>query len=167
MSNLMKLLEEATVNWATPKYATGENADNSCKLSCVVLYNTTPPLHNFSFALPEELNNYLDLVSEAKLFLDVEYGQWGLHLLPILEVVNLTYEEIKDRPKDFKTTDVVIGRFIGDLDLLVIDCEKGSNYGSVLVALPLDNRAEWYKVGNSIDIFFSEYLQKEGKKFWE
>jgi hypothetical protein len=60
----------------------------------------------------------------------------------------------------------VIGEFLGDLDLLVLaPGERGDR--RVLVALPLDPRADWYGVGASLGDFLVAYADADGDKWWE
>jgi hypothetical protein len=55
----------------------------------------------------------------------------------------------------------VIGEFLGDLALLVLaPSEPGDR--RVLVALPLDDRHDWYPVASSLAQFLENYLQLDG-----
>jgi hypothetical protein len=61
----------------------------------------------------------------------------------------------------------VIGKFLGDSDLLVIRAdETQSDFGSVIVALPIDPRPDWYHVAKSLADFLEEFAQSGGQKFW-
>src|SRR5262249_7611999 len=46
---------------------------------------------------------------EARLFEDVEYGQWGLHLFTPSESAERTAVELNRRPVDIRDSDVVLG----------------------------------------------------------
>lgn len=91
---------------------------------------------------------------EAWLFQDIDYGQWGLHILDPAAAAALTRDERARRPGDFEPTDAVVGEFLGDTDLLVLDAN-----GSVLVALPLDPRTDWPQVASTLSEFLTRYLE--------
>lgn len=103
---------------------------------------------------------------ESWLFRDVEYGQWGLHLLSPADSAARTALELAARPSDFLDGDIVIGEFLGDSDLLVLSpLARGQN--RVLVAAPLDPREEWHGAGGSLAEVIALFHQKEGAKYWE
>jgi hypothetical protein len=54
----------------------------------------------------------------ARLFADVEYGQWGLTLLSPSASAARTAQECETRPSDLRSDDIVLGEFIGDQELL-------------------------------------------------
>lgn len=116
--------------------------------------------------LPAEVAELWADSREAELFRDVNYGQWGLRILaPLASVEALEFQK-RERPSDFASGDVVIGEFLGDLELLVYaPSEEGER--RILVALEIDSRDEWYGVGASLEEFFKNYLQAQGDKFWE
>ena len=59
-----------------------------------------------------------------------------------------------------------IGEFIGDNDLLVLaPSEQG--FRRVMVAMAIDNRADWWLVGTAIADFLARYLEHQGEKYWE
>jgi hypothetical protein len=61
----------------------------------------------------------------------------------------------------------VIGKFLGDSDLLVIRCSQSEeDFGNVLVALPLDPRPDWDHVAESLADFLDEYAKTGGEKYW-
>lgn len=101
----------------------------------------------------------------ARLFADATYGQWGMVLLDPATSASRTAGEMALRPSDFRSDDVVIGEFLGDLDLVVIaPSESGSR--RVLVALPLDRREEWYAVGPDLGTLLERFFRADGEKFW-
>jgi hypothetical protein len=103
---------------------------------------------------------------EAWLFRDVQYGQWGLHLLPPDEGARVTARERSQRPSEARPDDVVVGEFLGDLELVVLAPSEAGDR-RVLVALPLDKRDEWSGAGPSLADFLDRYYAAEGAKFWE
>lgn len=116
--------------------------------------------------LPPEVLGLWRECREAKLFADVEYGQWGMRILTPQRSASVLERQRRDRPSDFVESDVVVAEFLGDLELLVLSpSEEGDR--RVLVALELDHRPEWYGVGSSLAQFFQRYLAAQGEKFWE
>jgi hypothetical protein len=99
---------------------------------------------------------------EAWLFQDIDYGQWGLHILEPATAAARTNAERASRPKDFVPSDAVIGEFLGDTDLLVLEAN-----GGVLVAQPLDPRSDWPLAASTLSEFLTLYLEAVGDKYWE
>jgi hypothetical protein len=94
--------------------------------------------------------------------MDADYGQWGLRILSPDQSVERTRRELSERKDAFRSGDVVLGEFFGDQDLLVVDKE-----GRVLVALPLDPRADWFQPAPTLTEFFDRYVSTDGAKYWE
>ncbi|WP_132187200.1 MULTISPECIES: hypothetical protein [Kribbella] len=99
------------------------------------------------------------------MFTDVDYGQRGLVLLGPEVSWRRTSDQQYLRPADRRPGDVVIGEFLGDLELLIYAGEAGDS--RILVSLPLDPREDWYRVGNSLEEFLVKYVEHQGRKFWE
>ena len=114
------------------------------------------------YDLPGELSELWRASGGARLFEDLEYGQWGLILLSADASASRSALEASSRASDFGTDDIVIGEFLGDQELLVFSQREG-----VLVALPLDGRADWFVAGSSLAAFLEDYLAAGGEKFWE
>ena len=112
--------------------------------------------------LPAQVRELWLVSKEARLFEDVEYGQWGLVMMPPGEALRSTEEARKSRPTEFQPTDVVLGKFLGDSELLVV-----TSAGSVLIALPLDPRKDWYLAARTLSEFLEQYRESLGFKFWE
>jgi hypothetical protein len=111
--------------------------------------------------LPAEVRDLWTTARTADLFLDVDYGQWGLRLLSPIGSATRSQQERCERPNDIEPEDVVIGEFLGDQDLVIV-----GDQGAVLVALPLDRRADWYRVGRGLAEFLHRYVATNGEKFW-
>ena len=98
----------------------------------------------FGISLPLAITNLWNQTSELRLFEDVTYGQWGLILWSSDRVITEQEKRIAQRKEDFRPGDLIIGEFLGDADLLVLRCDTtASDFGNVLIALPLDSREEW------------------------
>lgn len=116
--------------------------------------------------IDEELVNLWGECRSARLFEDIDYGQWGLLILPPAITANKTTTEHDQRPNELLACDLVIGEFLGDLDILVISPSERTGR-RVMVAPPLDPRDEWYGVGESIAEFLDKFYQANGEKYWE
>ena len=116
---------------------------------------------------PCDLVDFWRISRAAKLFEDKTYGQWGLEILdPESALIATANLQIK-RFKDYLLGDLVLGRFIGDSDLLVIRCDpSSSDFGHLLVAAPMDPRKEWYRVAESLSAFLDLYIKAGGDKAW-
>ncbi|MBM3273453.1 SMI1/KNR4 family protein [Candidatus Kaiserbacteria bacterium] len=116
---------------------------------------------------PRDLAEFWALARTAKLFEDQQYGQWGVEILDPEQAAAMTNRCRLKRGRDFVEGDLVVGKFLGDSDLLVIRCDSSiTDYGSVLVALPLDARGEWYNLGGTFASFLDTYVKSGGEKFW-
>ena len=116
--------------------------------------------------IPNDLKKFWQLVNKAILFLDTDYGQWGLKIFSLTESLRESSLEKENRPKDYINSDLVIGEFIGDSDKLVVDCSQ-ANFGKILVSLPIDSRKDLYVVASSFKEFLNLYIDGQGEKFWE
>jgi hypothetical protein len=118
------------------------------------------------FVVPAEARELWSECRSARLFEDADFGQWGLLLLAPDSSARRTAEERAARPADLRRDDVVVGAFLGDQELLVVaPSEAGSR--RVLIALPLDPRADWFGVGEDLGQFLEAYFLAGGDKFWE
>jgi hypothetical protein len=117
-------------------------------------------------ALSEDLLELWGVCREARLFEDVDHGQWGLVLLSPTASAARTAQERSARPSDLRPDDVVIGAFLGDQELVVVaPSENGQR--RVLIALPLDSRDDWFAAGPTLGVFLARYFDAVGEKYWE
>ena len=124
-------------------------------------------LAEFPYRIPSDLRDFWMLMRTALLFEDVEYGQWGLEIVDPSRALQLTEQYRTSRDRDADDGDLVVGRFLGDSDLLLIRCDpEADDYGAVLIASPLDQRRDWDRAGKSFATFLETYLRNAGKKFW-
>lgn len=102
----------------------------------------------------------------ARLFEDVDHGQWGLVLLSPSASAARTAQEREARPEEIRLDDVVLGEFLGDLELLLLaPSEIGRR--RVLITLPLDGRADWAGAASGLREFLDRYFDNWGDKYWE
>ena len=76
--------------------------------------------------IPEELLALWRHCRTARLYVDVDYGQWGLVLLdPVASSVR-TAQARRNQPERLEADDVVLGSFLGDQELVVLaPAERG------------------------------------------
>jgi hypothetical protein len=168
MKTIPEIINLLKKNWSSPTqaYHGGEKVD--FLLTCQFRSAGTHIDSNYPFSVPEDLKEFWSIAASAELFKDNEYGQWGLQILSPHESLLVTNEEKESRSEDFKKNDLVIGKFIGDSDLLVLSAEEDSQYyNSILIALPIDHRKEWYKVASGFAAFLDSYVEHQGEKYWE
>lgn len=170
MSNIVIVIEQMKEQWTEPKYP--NNKDGSLEpflLSCSFYTATTSTKATFrkKIAIPKDLQIFWALYDNAELFRDITYGQWGLDILSIEDAIAYSKRGRIYRPSAFKNTDLIIGSFRGDSDLLMINCnEHANNYGQITVVLPIDDRPDWYVVADSLSEFLELYAKCNGEKFW-
>lgn len=112
--------------------------------------------------LPPQVAELWTATRSARLFEDTEYGQWGLEVLSPAAARDRTTYECEWRADGVIDGDIVIGAFLGDQELVVV-----AHDGDVLIALPLDPRADWFRPAPSLAEFLEAYHDADGAKFWE
>ncbi len=118
--------------------------------------------------LPDDLRKLWATVDGLRLFEDVKYGQWGLIIWSPSQVLVNHPGLISGREHQFRDGDLLIGDFLGDADLLMARCDANkSDFGSIIVARPIDPPEEWPVVATSLTAFLAALLHTRGKKFWE
>jgi hypothetical protein len=150
------------LDWREPRDGIG---DNPFRLACSFEPPTSPSGELSAVwggrELPSELVELWTSARSARLFEDIDYGQWGLVLLSPPESADRTALELAERPGDFAAGDIVIGEFLGDQELLV------HTPTGILVALPLDPRSDWDVAADNLEEFLRRYLDAHGDKYWE
>jgi len=169
MAELRRLVDELRSLWAAPRVAHHRGEQAPFLLRCLVANGATDEeIERAGRDLPQPLVDVWRLVSSARLFEDSEYGQWGLELLDPREATAETQRFQEARRRDTRQGDLVVGRFLGDADRLVIRCDSTHpDFGHVLVALPLDRREDWYHVATRFDDFLARLAETDGDKYWE
>lgn len=116
--------------------------------------------------LPPDVVDLWTACGGARLFCDVDYGQWGLVLLSPSASAARTLQEHHDRPSEVRPDDIVLGEFLGDAELLLrAPSETGQR--RVLIDLPLCGRTDWFAAAPDIGSFLMRYFDSAGVKYWE
>ena len=113
--------------------------------------------------IPDEVTSMWGAARSARLFEDVDFGQWGLVILNPHDSRLRSDAERQARPQDFRDDDIVLGEFLGDQELLVV-APSESGVRRVLVALPLDPRSEWHGAAEDLATFLNVVLRRRGKQ---
>jgi len=68
--------------------------------------------------VPTEIVEMWLVCRDARLFEDIDYGQWGLAILDPETSAARSAHERAVRPSEFRSDDIVVGEFLGDQELL-------------------------------------------------
>jgi hypothetical protein len=112
-------------------------------------------------AVPQPVRELWRASAGARLFVDVDYGQWGLQILSPEASAERSRSAFLDRPSDVRPDDIVLGEFLGDQDLLLVDTDERP-----LIALPLDVRDDWFRPATTLADFLERYVASGGEKYW-
>jgi hypothetical protein len=168
MSTIQGLIHQLKTHWGDPRPAIHRGEEGPFPLQCSFSPAPAEMERELGVALPPDVLDFWRYSSSAFLFKDAKYGQWGLEIFDSRESQAETAKQRSTRPKDFIESDFVIGRFLGDSDLLVIRSDSAADdFGTVLVALPIDGRNDWYAAAPTFSRFLEKYAANEGDKFWE
>jgi cell wall assembly regulator SMI1 len=120
-----------------------------------------------NISLPEELQELWQKCNGLRLFEDRTYGQSGLIIWSPQKTLE-KLQTLKPYSNEFKSEDLIIGEFLGDSDLLVVNCDRNStNFGQIIIALPIDCREDWYYLTYSLPEFLQRFINSQGENFWE
>ncbi len=116
--------------------------------------------------VPDELRALWRRCRTARLYGDVDYGQWGMVLLSPARCRELTqqYREISER--DAAPGDLVVCEFLGDWERAIY-ARDAVGEPRVLIADPLECRADWSVAGPSLVALLQGFLVAAGDKYWE
>jgi len=169
MNNIERYISVMKKDWNSPREPVHRGEKLSFKLSCTFSDHGVEiiDIHKLKVDVPEEIKKFWKLSESARLYEDKTYGQWGLEILSPHDAMDETNKQLIERPNDFRDGDLIIGRFIGDSDLLLTRCLREEDYGRILVALPIDPRPDWHWVSKSFGEFLNSYINEDGDKFWE
>jgi hypothetical protein len=124
-------------------------------------------LSNLPVSCPPDVLEFWRIASTARLFEDHQYGQWGLIIMTPENAHSLTIRSRADYPA-LTETDLVIGEFLADSDLLAVCCDKSiDDYGKVVIVSAIDPREDWCVAAESFGEFLTRYADSRGEKYWE
>ena len=163
---LLDVVLRAAQDWAVPQPLEAEGMRFACDVD---LRPASPgSIAQLPYQPAAELLELWQVARSACLFRDTVYGQWGLQLIPPSDCAAETGDLRRSRPEEYFRGDLVVGRFLGESELLLLRCnENQGDYGTTVVALPIDGRKDWHFTGLSLGQLASEFVASRGKKFWE
>jgi hypothetical protein len=170
MGKVQSIVERLKAEWSSPRTATHAGREVPVPLMCSFRQPASEENLNsvaVEIVVPPSLLDFWRTSDGAVLFEDNEYGQWGLRLLSASAALSKTSTYATDRPTDYQPGDLVLGEFLGDSDLLIVRCDPAlDSYGSIVIALPLDERADWDAASPNLETFLASYASTHGEKFW-
>lgn len=168
MSEVCHTIDLLKAEWAVPREAIHRGEKCPFLLNCKFALEGAEQLSAFPLNLPEDVLKFWQTTRHASLFKDHQYGQWGIQIQEPSQAALETSRQKSSRPKDFLDTDLVLARFFGDSDLVVINCDSDSpDFGSVIIATPLDHRCDWRVVALAFGEFLNCLTVAQGDKYWE
>ncbi|WP_180864778.1 hypothetical protein [Stenotrophomonas maltophilia] len=160
---LAAAIDAIRAEWSGPRVAMHQHGECPFLLrSSFVQRSAAVPADRRFQGCSAQLLAFWDRYASAELFKDEQFGQWGMEMLSVEDAHVQTAILAGSRPLDFRSGDVVFGRFYGDSDLLVLNA-----FGTVLVCLPLDERKDWPEASDSLAGFLSRLHEAQGSKYWE
>lgn len=168
MDSIVAVVQELKNRWSSPRQATHAGRTSPFLLQCGFSSPAVIDKIGRVPSAPKALGEFWREAEQADLFKDVQYGQWGIRILSPDEALHATEEYQGERARDALAGDLVIGTFYGDSDLVVLRCDPAcSDYGTVVIALPIDPRSDWSTAGDDFAIFLAKLTEEQGAKFWE
>lgn len=116
--------------------------------------------------VPDELRALWRRCRTARLYCDVDYGQWGMVLLSPARCRELTQQYRVSYERDAEPGDLVVCEFLGDSERAIY-ARDAAGEPRVLIVEPLDRRADWWVAGPSLVALLQGFLVAGGDKYWE
>jgi hypothetical protein len=160
--HMKELIEKIERDWSTAKSIVVNGEKTDFRFICELSEGYNKKIEG----IPEALKEFYIQTNGAILFKDIDYGQWGLKIVPFEELSEFNTYSKSWRGEDLKNTDLVIGEFLGDLDLLILSLAE-LDYGMVIICTPIGPRVNWLKLNMNFENFLVKYIEQEGNKFWE
>lgn len=169
MVKLNELISQMKKKWSVPRSALHRSEEIPFKLCCSFNSGVEDyQLSHLQRSLPREVRDFYILSNGAALFVDEQYGQWGLKIYSLDEIANATQLYFKERSRDCLEEDLIIGEFFGDTDLLLIRCDpRNKDFGSVVVVSAINPRVDWDIAASDFAFFLQELYYHQGDKYWE
>jgi hypothetical protein len=157
-----KLIEKLKVDWTIPKTTINDGEESFFKFACEFGLG----IEINDERIPLELQKFYTISNGAVLFKDVDFGQWGLKIISYDDLTQFNNYTRSWRGDDIEDTDLIIGEFLGDLDLVLISLAE-YDYGQVIICPEIDKRKDWFFLKINFGEFLQKYFESEGDKFWE
>jgi hypothetical protein len=168
MSKITDIIGLLKDQWGNPREAVHRGKRCPFLLACRFAAVPAKTVHQLPVFLPEDLRDFWLEARTAALFEDQQYGQWGVVVLDPEAALSETSEQAAVRPGDFVSSDLIIARFSGDSDLVVVRCDpRRADFGAVTIALPIEPRSHWPVAASSFGHFLEKLTQAQGDKYWE
>jgi hypothetical protein len=168
MSKVSEIICLLRKHWTRPREATHRGERCPFLLACRFAAEPADAVDLFHLSIPEDVREFWLATRTATLFKDEQYGQWGLEVLEPARALAETSRQARARPRDFMSSDLVLARFLGDSDLVVLACDPSRpDFGLVKIALPVDKREHWPAVATSFGEFLERLAMAQGDKYWE
>ena len=161
---IKEIIDLLKVQWSVPAHII--EIDEDPKFACFFTDGQKELPVDYPYNVPEDVKAFWSESASAFLFKDVDYGQWGLEVLSPADSILYTEKEKQNRYDTYKPGELIIGRFKGDADLLIVSCDD-DEYGNIRIGLPIDPYPEWPIVGKNFREFLEKYVELKGAKFWE
>ena len=118
--------------------------------------------------IPLDLDLLWRKASSLSLFEDIANGQWGLIILAPNEIPAFQREKYSYWGKELIRGDLIIGKFVGDPDIVIVRCDPArDDFGSVVIGKAIAHRNGWFIAAPSVVAFLRAYLDAGGDWFWE
>ncbi|WP_233272128.1 hypothetical protein [Mycolicibacterium smegmatis] len=107
-----------------------------------------------------QLREFWCRTSGGLLLVDEQFGICGLTLHNPTEAKRRSRDRADDG-YEVSESDWVLGEFVGDTDMLIIDAD-----GAVLISAGSYPRSDWYRF-ESLSYVLSKYVETTAEKYWE
>lgn len=107
-----------------------------------------------------QLREFWRRTSGGLLLVDEQFGICGLTLHNPTEAKQRSRDRADDR-YEVSDSDWVLGEFVGDTDMLIIDADD-----AVVISAGSYPRSDWYRFESLSDVL-SKYVETTAEKYWE
>jgi hypothetical protein len=164
----VELIRRAAIEWATPRHGTKPEGERGLRMTCRV----QPPFANGAPDEPPNIPHDLRAVwretGGAALFLDPDYGQWGMTIFMPEGAAKATAEYLRLRPRHAIKGDLIIAEFRGDSDLVLLRTDPdASDLGEIWIVDPIYPRKQWERAASSFTELIARFIAAEGEKYWD
>ncbi|OBB10244.1 hypothetical protein A5761_27985 [Mycolicibacterium setense] len=108
-----------------------------------------------------QLREFWRRTSGGLLLVDEQFGICGLTLHDPTQAKQRSRERADDGYEVNSDSDWVLGEFVGDTDMLIIDADD-----AVLISAGSYPRSDWYRFESLPDVL-SKYVETTAEKYWE